>query len=232
VSIEYEYMRTSLVPSLVSAIKINSTSDLKLFEIDKVFLKTGKEPIEKYKVATIATEVDFRSFKRVIELVLSKLHIENYSIEFDVDKPYFHQSKAGTITSEDSIIGEFGEIDPKVVNHMEISEKVYCFEMDIEILNKLSKQKTFVTVPVNPAQIEDITLSFPPKTRVGEVLKLIINNSKLIIHAELQDTYKNAYTFRIWYQDPGKTLTNGEVEKIRLEILSLVKTKFGATVKD
>jgi len=47
VSREYEYMRTSLVPGLVSAIKINSTDNLKLFEIDKVYLKTDKQSLAK-----------------------------------------------------------------------------------------------------------------------------------------------------------------------------------------
>ena len=231
VSLEYEYMRTSLIPSLVSAVKINTADSLRLFELDKVYLKTGNDPVEKYKVAALFMGSDFRNFKTAVELILSKLHIEDYSIEFEVDKPYFHQSKSGTVKSGGNTIGEFGEMNPVVLGALEITEKIYCFEMDVEILEKLQKLKTFISVAINPAQIEDLTLTFPPKTRIGEVLKLIINNSKFIINAELKDTYKDSNTIRIWYQDPEKTLTNEDVEKIRKEILSSLKTKFGATLK-
>jgi phenylalanyl-tRNA synthetase beta chain len=232
VSSEYEYMRTSLIPSLVSAVKINSIDNLMLFEVDKVYLKTGKDSAEKYKIAVIFTGDNFRNFKTVIELILSKLNIENFSIEFESDKPYFHQSKSGTLKTGETIIGEFGEINPFVLNALEISGKIYCFEMDVETLEKLSKFKTFSPVPVNPAQVEDITLSFPAKTRIGEVIKAIKNLQLTINNVEFRDTYKDSYTFRIWYQDANKTLTNEEVEKIRLRILSLLKTKFGGTIKE
>jgi phenylalanyl-tRNA synthetase beta chain len=231
VSLEYEYMRSSLIPSLVTAIKINSTDNLKLFEIDKVYLKISKKAVEKYKVAAVFLGKNFRDFKTTVELILTKLNIEGYSIEFDVDKPYLHKSNSGTIKLGTSNIGEFGEINPIVLGALEITEKVYCFEMDINTIEELTKFKTFSPIQLNPAQIEDLTLTFPPKTRIGDVLKLIINNSKLIINAELRDTYKDSYTFRIWYQDPEKTLTNEEVEKIRYEILTSLKTQFGAGIK-
>ena len=104
--------------------------------------------------------------------------------------------------------------------------------MDIEILSGLSKVKMFTPIPANPAQVEDLTLTFPPKTRIGDVLKFIINNSKIVTNIELKDTYKGSYTFRIWYQDPEKTLTNEETEKIRKTLLSAVKLKFGGILKD
>ena len=231
ISLEYEYMRTSLIPSLVSGVKINLGENLKLFEIDKVYLKQNNKAVEKYKVAGIYLGENFRDFKSALELILSRLNIDEYSIEFETNKPYLHASNAGTIKVDSVPLGEFGEVNPVVLGAMEIAGKVYCFEMDIETLQKLSKIKMFTPVPVNPAQIEDITLSLPPKTRIGEVLKLIINNSKLIINAELKDTYKDSYTFRIWYQDPEKTLTNREVEKIRNSILEKIKQKFGGTLK-
>lgn len=232
VSSEYEYMRSSLIPGLVSAVNINPGETLKLFEIDKVYLKTAKVPGEKYKVAAVFKGGEFRNFKTAIELILSRLNIDDFSIEFEVDKPYFHQSKSGSIKAGGTIIGEFGEINPMVLGALQISEKVFCFEMDVETLNKLSKSKTFVPVPVNPAQVEDLTLTFPPKTRIGEVMKLIANDSKLIADIELRDIYKDSYTFRIRYQDPKETLTNTEVAAIRKSMLEKISRKFGGSVKN
>ncbi|MCX6704790.1 MAG: hypothetical protein NT162_00415, partial [Candidatus Woesebacteria bacterium] len=152
--------------------------------------------------------------------ILSKLNIGEYSIEFDVDKPYLHQSNAGTIKIGNSVIGELGEVSPIVLRNLEISEKVFCFEMDMETLKRSSKTKIFSPVPLNPAQIEDITLTLPPKTRVGNVINSIKSINQFVNKVELKDTYKDSYTFRIWYQDPEKTLTNDEVEKLRDGILA------------
>jgi phenylalanyl-tRNA synthetase beta chain len=232
ISLEYEYMRTSLVPGLVSDIKINSTDNLKLFEIDKVYLKTGSGATEKYKVAGIYLGDNFRKFKTVIDLILSKLNIENYDIEFETDKPYLHQSNAGTIKLKGVALGEFGEINPSVLAAMEITGKVFCFEMDVETLTKSAMTKLFSPLPLNPAQIEDLTLTFPPKTRVGEVMKFIKNSESRIENVELKDVYKDSYTLRIYYQDPKKTLANEEVERIRISILDNIKQNFGGILKN
>ena len=232
VSLEYEYMRNSLIPELVSAIKINPAETLRLFELDKVFLKDKNIFSEKYKVSGVFLGGSFRDFKTAIELILSKLNIDEYSIEFETDREFFHQSNAGTIKVGLSVIGEFGEISLVVLNAMEISQKFFCFEMDLETLEKLSVTKHFITIPSNPEQIEDITLTLPPKTRIGEVINTIKGAQPSIKNVELADTYKDSSTFRIWYQDPDKTLTNEDVEKIRNTILEKVKLKFGGMLKN
>ena len=232
VSTEYEYMRTALIPGLVAAVKINSADNLKLFEVDKVYLKSAKGADERYRVAGIYTAGSFRDFKTAIDLFSSRLNIDGYSVEFETDKPYLHASNAGSIKAAGSVIGEFGEVDPMVLGSLEIRGKVYCFEFDLDSLAGLSKFKTFSAIPINPAQVEDLTLTFPPKTKIGEVLKLITGASKLIADAELKDTYEDSYTFRIWYQDPEKTLTNEETGKLRKIVLEAVRSKFGGIPKD
>lgn len=82
----------------------------------------------------------------------------------------------------------------------------------------------FVPIPKYPAQIEDITLTFPAETKMGEVLEVFER-------AELTDVYEDSYTFRVWYQDSEKTLTDEEVEKIRNKYLKEIKDKFGGSVK-
>jgi len=55
----------------------------------------------------------------------------------------------------------------------------------------------------------------------------------LVQGVSVGDPYNgNNFTFHIWYHDDGKTLTDKEVEKVRGEIISSAKTKFGAQVKE
>jgi len=107
------------------------------------------------------------------------------------------------------------------------------YEFDTARLKSLSQDFVkYISITQYPPQIEDVTISFPEKTKIGEVIKLITDNSKLITNIELKDIYKDNYTFRIWYQDPSKNLTDKEVEKIRTKILEEVKRKFGGTIKN
>lgn len=218
ISLEYEYMRPTLVPSIAPGGK--------LFEIDKVY------PSENYKLAAVAKNVPFSEFKGVIDLILERLNIINYKIEFEINKSYLHPSKSGTIIIGEDILGEFGELHPRIMSALGIKDSLFCFELDVKLLESHSKRKIYESIPENPAQFEDITLTFPEKTRIGEVINSVKTVNRLISKIDLRDTYKDSYTFRIEYQDPRKTLTNDEVEKIRKEILTSVKAKYGGQIRE
>jgi len=232
VSLEYEYMRPSLVPNLISAVKTSESEIIKLFEIDKVYTKVNNNFLEKYNISGITTNLNFRDFKSTIDLTFKMLNINHVSIEFDTNKKYYHPSSAGTIKIGESMVGEFGKISPEVLSNLGLKDNIYCFEFDIDILEKLSSNNIFSIVPTNPPQIEDITLILPPKTRVGEIINHIYSQNKLVSRIELIDIYKDAFTFKIYYQDPQKTLTNIEVEKIRNTFLTSLKNNFGIIAKE
>ena len=232
VSSDYEYLRTSLVPSLIPALKLNNTEKLCLFEIDKVYQKNSGKFDEVYKIAAITRGITFRQFKSIIDLILSRLNIRNYKVEFDSTKSYLHPSISSSISLNKKILIDYGQLHPEVLEGFKLDGEVFVFEGDVSNLKLFTKNSVFKSVPENPPQIEDLTLVLPEKTRIGEILNLVSDFSNLIDHVELKDVYKDSYTFRIWYQDAEKTLTNLDVENIRNGIIAFVKTKFGATINE
>jgi len=221
---ESEYMRDSLRPSLVQSIKQNSgeKNPFHLFEMANVYIpRKGKLPNEKIVLAGIFSNYTYRETKGVIESLLEQLNINTeYKPE---DKQHFLPSRRVKITTGNNQLGELGILDEK---------RLIYYEFDVEKLRKSSKRvSSYKKIPKYPAQIEDITLTLPERTRVGDVVSSISSASKLVKSVELTDIFKDAYTFRIWYQHPGKTLTDKEVEVIRKKILQVVKKKFGATIK-
>ncbi|MGA3292101.1 MAG: phenylalanine--tRNA ligase subunit beta [Candidatus Microgenomates bacterium] len=221
---ETEYLRTSLMPSLISAASNNlgTTDNFHIFEMANVYLpKIGDLPEEKLKLGGIFSEYSYRDAKGILEALIEKLKI-NANFE-SVDFKGFEAGKCAAIVSGKEIIGNVG--------YPENSKFIY-YELDLEKLLKLSPRVTsFKEIPKYPTQIEDITLNLPERTRVGEIIQMI-KQIKFVNNIELTIIYQNSYTFRIWYQDPKKTLTNEEVENIRKEIITSIKTKFGGTVKD
>jgi len=224
VSLEYEYMRPSLLPGLLEGIKINNEGLVQLFEIDKTY------PEENYKLAAVAKGLTFRQLKGTVDLIFGRLGSEDFEIEFETDKDYFHPSKSGTIKIGREKVGEFGELTPILLSKLEIKDTVLCFEFDVAALQKHAKIKDYKDLAANPSQVEDLTLIFPPKTRIGEVAK-VIEETPLVQDCDLTGTYKGSYTFRIWYQDSKKNLTDKEVEESRNKILKEIKNKFGGKLK-
>jgi phenylalanyl-tRNA synthetase beta chain len=220
---ESEYLRTTLMPSLVSAASQNTGTSEKfhLFEMANIYLPRAYDlPDEKLMLAGILSGYSFRMAKGIVEALIEKLHIK--TLFESQDSKGFSASKCAFIKCGVEIIGKIGIV--------ENTDFIY-YEFEVAKLAKLSPKVTaYKEISKYPAQIEDITFELPEKTRVGEVIQFIKKTDN-VLNAELTDIYASSYTFRILYHNPEKTMTNEEVEAVRKEILSSVKTKFGGTVK-
>lgn len=233
VSLEYEYLRTSLVPSLLAATKLNTDAKLKLFELQKTYKGKPGSTEERYLVSGISKTSNFLGFRGTLETIFERLHIEELEIkDAEIENGLWHPFKSGYYKKANLTIGTFGEIHPKVLQNLGIKENILAFEFDISLLEKLSQIRNFKPIPKCPPQIEDVTLIFPAKTKIGEVVYYAIHIDKLITSFALTDTFGDSYTFRVWYSHPDKTLTDTEVEKVRHKLLSEIKKKFGGRVKN
>ncbi len=220
---EAEYLRTSLMSSLLRAAEKNSgiTEPFHLFEIANVYLpQKNNLPQEQMTLAGIFADYSYKAAKGIVEALLEKLNI-NYKF-IPEDLRGFLPSQRLSIKSGQIELGQFGVTE---------SGPIY-YEFPMKNLQNYSDDfHSFKPVPKFPAQIEDITLTFPPKTKTGEVVQSIKSADKLISNTELTDIYKDSYTFKVWYQHPSKTLTDKEVEAIREKIIKGLKSKFGGILK-
>jgi phenylalanyl-tRNA synthetase beta chain len=217
-------MRTSLKPSLVEVVKANTgeKEPFHLFEIANVYLpRKNMLPDEKMMLAGIFTNTDYRKAKGVIEALLGKLSAD---VRFVVEEGKgFSASRRNTIKSNNIKIGQLGILE----------EGLIYYDFDINLLKNASQTiASYTPIPKYPAQIEDLTLILPPKTRVGDVVIYIKSSHRNLTRVELTGIYKNTHTFRFWYQHPEKTLDNKDVEIIRDKIINGLKEKFGARIKD
>lgn len=226
---ESEYIRTSLMPSLIAAASSNRgiTDPFHLFEMANVYLPVGRQglpslPEEKMIIAGVFSNHSFREAKGVVEALMDELNIAAEFIAEDANN--FLPSQRVVVKTKGNIIGELGT--------SKYDDLIY-YEFDLDSLrNTYKPTPTFTSIPKYPAQIEDLTLNFPERTRVAQVIESIHKSNDLIDKVRLVDIYKDSYTFRIWYQHPDKTLTDQEVEQIRKGLLQEVKKKFGGVLKN
>ncbi len=221
--IDSTYLRTSLFPGLLRASDENRTKKkFHIFELSNVYLPVKRNlPNEKPMLSGIFFGYEYRKSKGVIEALLKMLQIE--AIYEQVDEMPFLPERCLLIKSEGKRIGKLGYVD---------KDTLY-YEFDPELLKKIHKEYPKYKKPLKyPHQIEDITLTLPLRTKVGKVIDAIKKSSKFIDEVDLYKIYKDNFTFRVWYINPHKTMTNNEVEKIRNNYLKEVRKHFGARVKN
>ena len=218
-----EYLRLSLLPSLVAAKRQNLGQEpFFLFEMSNVYLPTrGQLPEEKMMLGGVFAGFTYQQAKGIVEAVLQELRI---SAKFTPsDTKGFNPNQRLEISCKNLNLGQFGILE---------QDRSIYFEFDVEALQKSGfLNPTYKPIPKYPGQIEDITFAFPTNTRLGEVIHSIKNSNNQIANVELVDSFENSHTFRVTYQDPEKTLTNKEVKKIREKIIMKIEKKFTAHVK-
>lgn len=218
-----EYLRISLFPNLLENAKrsINERDEnVRLFEIGKVYMKQQNKYKEERKIAFIYSDKE-DSFIKFKQLVLGVLINENLTeVKFISDPVNIPLAESYRIYLGKQNVGYGGRLD-----------KILFLELDLNSLLGKEKKYKIKLWPKYPPQIEDITFALPEKTKVGDIIDIIRAASRKITIAELTDIFNGSYTFHIEYQDPDKTLTDEEVDKIRKEFLKNLKNKFGVTTK-
>ena len=219
-SIDLEYSRNTLVPSLLKVVEINkSKDDLKIFEISNIYIKRVNDlPKEILTLSGVIKNknVDFYKIKGIIEQVLCDLGIINLSF-----KKTIKGGMGASIYIEKDYLGEIEVLDTNIID----------FELNFEtILKHANINKAYTSFAKFPPIIEDISIISERETQ--ELIGVIKAQSINIVDVSLKDVYNDTRTFHIIYQDFQKNLTNQDVSKIREQIITLLKDKFKASIKE
>lgn len=251
---EHEYLRTSLRASLLSVLARNQRFQeysINFFEIGKIFLPTeGDLPREKEMLCAVlssaqpevfwhdkAEPADFFVAKRIAETIFARLDlVPNYETGEDES---LYPGRNVSIVIDNSIVGIIGELHPKVSQAFKLDETAYLIEIDLE---KLSD------IPVSPKRYQQVS-RFPSVTRdialladehiIYRQIHDIIRDSSLVTDVILFDIYKGeqvpagkkSFAFRISYQSPVRTLTDGEVDEIQQQILTRLSQELGIALR-
>ncbi len=217
-----EYLRNSLMPSLVSAAHGNNglRDKFHLFEVANVYLpQKGNLPDQIITFAGIFQGYSYRSAKGSFERILEILNIQ-----YD-QKPaknnLFKEGQFLEILHNDEKVGMFGVL---------INGFIY-YELNTQILKNAVFPKRYSSLPKFPAQIEDLTFNFPGVVYMQDVIKKVEKLDKTIKKVKYIGNYKNAYTIRVWFQSNEKTLRDQEVAKIRNKIIKEIEKKWKASLK-
>jgi phenylalanyl-tRNA synthetase beta chain len=252
-SADYEYMRTSLRPNLLSALAINkafSEEGLQFFELGKVYLpREGDLPNEIDMLCGVIAgrrgerwwqgegeSVDFFDARGLIEGLLNQLGI---TVRFgESTDESLHPSHQAAVVVEGKPVGVVGELHPAVAGHFELSGNIYLFEFNLPLLLQFIGHKMYTPIPKFPATIRDMALVVDisvPHQKIVDIIRAV----SLVTDATLFDVYvgeqvpagKKSMAYRLTYQSPNRTLTDEEVNKVQQQILKRLAVDVGAVLR-
>jgi len=254
---EQSIMRTTLIPSLLENVRWNinhQVDDVKLFELSSTYHpeEEGELPHERELIAGAISgstgagtwvdskrEADFFDIKGIVEVLLEELGLFEYEVK-PTEHPTLHPARNAELCVKGESVGILGEVHPDVLDNYDIQQRVYIFELDFDILTKLADtKKYFKPISQYPSVSRDIAIIVSTDVTSGEATDIIQTaGGELITYIKLFDVYtgkpipegKKSLAYSIDFQ-ADRTLTDEEVDEIRLKIISKLEKEIGAELR-
>jgi phenylalanyl-tRNA synthetase beta chain len=260
---DYANLRVSLLPNLIKAIEENSKKNnfvLEGFEYGHVFSNLSSKITKEYESiggifggsAIKSNWSDSSQFltwfegKSKLEVLLKKLNIITYWQFYKPirEKTILHPYRTAEVCLADqSKLGIFGQIHPLLAKQLNISSKIYLFELNFELI-KEQIQKNKVTVYQEyssyPKVIKDLSFIIHQDIPFQNLKKILyLNGSKFLTDINLLDEYRGSsipadhtsLCIQFVFQSDKQTLKNKKIERILDHLKSLLIAEFNVVMR-
>ncbi len=252
---ETSVMRTILMPNMLEVLGRNyarNNPSACAFEVGNTFMPNmfdrADVPDEQLSLCMGAYGAgeDFYSMKGRVVALLEELGIKDLKFVAESEYGAFHPGRCARIQvadgEEDMELGIIGEVHPDVAKTYGISERTYLCELNFELLLiKGDTEKHYTPLPKYPATSRDIALLVDENVKVGDIEDIIREKAQPILEkVKLFDVYrgkqvedgKKSCAFALTYRAADKTLTDEEVTAVHETVLSALREKIGAVLRE
>ena len=256
VTSDHSVLRTNLAITMLQAILVNQNrkqSDLKLFEIGKIYSMQKGEPREDWRLGLAVTgnrfnrswdtkpeEVDFFGLKGALQALAETLRIPDLSFS-PVENPYLSHSYSISSNCVTGSFGTMGLVSGQILEKLDIKNNVYLAELKLSKLETLAGQERhFQPLSKYPPVERDIAILVDKSTLAQDiVVKIKSWAAGLAEEVGIFDVYqgkqvpqdKKSLAFFIRYRSAEKTLTEDEVNAVQQKIIQNLEQEFKAQLR-
>ena len=259
ISQEREFLRQSLVPSMLETLRTNRRyrQRMALFEIGRVYLsQPGEElPLEQRRLAIALTgpvlpaswhdgeapsQFGFAHIKGIVETLVQRLHVPGVRV-VAAPHPSLHPARSAALQLAGAALGVLGEVHPQVCERFDVPEQtVALLELNLDMLLAHRQPHRYQRISRFPAALQDMALvveaDIPART-VEETLRTA--GGDLLRHVELFDLYqgeqipagKKSLAYALTFQAEDRSLTEDEVLQLYQRILQHTAATLGAELR-
>lgn len=240
---EWQFMRPSLIPSLVDVIAKNQNikANLGLFEIAKTYiLQKNSLPKQDLYLSVVTTESDFFKLKGLTENILDFLSRNTKFQKMPTEDALFDQNQSAIIKIGETAVGKLGTLNSNFLSHFQLEIPISAIELNLTaIYNLPATVSSFHPLPKYPPVVEDISAIFSLNTPVSLIVQEAKGATDLVKKVEIIDIFENeklgegkkSVTLRLTYQKSSGTPTQEEVEAGRKQITTRLTTELRAKVR-
>jgi len=251
---DQEYMRPTLLPSLLTVARSNlnkGQKNIKIFEQGKIYPKdgeketlgimmTGKASID-WRQGQKENEFEFYDIKGVVEELIGKTGIKDISFRAGQER-FFENGQRADIFIKKNKIGFIGKLDEEILGVLGIKQNNILFaQLETEkILSTKTSAQRYEAVSEYPAVVRDISISVFKKVEFSRIKSIAEEiGSGLLSDIIFLEEYlgekipkdRRGVVFSLIYQLSSRTLTEEEVNKVHERICKTLVDTLGAEIR-
>ncbi|MCZ6628859.1 MAG: phenylalanine--tRNA ligase subunit beta [SAR324 cluster bacterium] len=259
-SAERGHLRRGLLAEGLNTMRANLRFQgrVSIFEVGRVFhpragemlpeeplrlcaLLSGPRAAEFWQSGESGPAFEFYDVKGVAETLLEGL--EQAGAEWRPGAgPAYHPGRSAQLLVEGKAVGELGELHPRVVAAFGLGSRTVCaLEADVDALLALwHEDKQMDPLSQQPPVYEDLAFIVDEALPAEQLRAMIAQTGgPLLREVQLFDLYrdqrlgagKKSLAYALTYQAEERTLTDGEVAKVRSKIVKRVEKELGAELR-
>jgi phenylalanyl-tRNA synthetase beta chain len=247
-SADFEFMRTSLLPSLVDVVVQNQDRfrDQKLFEVQNVYYPTNKGwkdlPEERLEMgaAVLGDETAWRHAKGLVEHVLRQLNVHNVTWKRLENETFWHPGRTAQAWKGTHLLATVGELHPNLAAKAGIEGKLALIDMPLdEVFHVASGARRYAPIPTYPVSKRDLAFVVKRDVEAQEAVRVMHDADPLVRSAEWFDTYagkgmepdKKSVAFHLEIGADDRTLETAEVDAVLNRVKAAMAGGFDASVR-
>lgn len=247
-SSDFEFMRTSLLPSLMDVVIQNQDRfrTQNLFEIQNVYFPTEKSwkelPEERLELGAVilGDGTAWRKAKGLVEQILRHLGIENAEWRRLENDLFWHPGRTVQAWKGPHLLATVGELHPSLAARAGIEGKLALIDMPLgETFHVASNRRRYVPIPTYPRANRDLAFIVKKEIEIQEILKTMNGADPLVRSAEWFDTYTGkgmeegmkSVAFHLEIGADDRTLETTDVDAALERVKAAMAGKFDASVR-
>jgi phenylalanyl-tRNA synthetase beta chain len=232
-----DQLRTSLVPSLLEARRINESLAnpvIELFETASIYLPGKSQLLTQQWTLAMTSGGDYFRLKGVVEGLLEALKIDVPLQVKEVDLPLLDLSRSGELCLGDRRLGFLGETSPQGLKQFSLRNPTSVLELNLDLLAELAE-----LIPQHrdqsayPSISRDLNIILAEPVRWSQLEQLVQETAGDELEmVEYQETYRDsekdgAETKRVLFsmtlRSHDGTLTGEQADEIREKVVAEIQ---------
>ncbi|MEO2020889.1 MAG: phenylalanine--tRNA ligase subunit beta [Pirellulaceae bacterium] len=229
-------LRTSLVPSLLEARRINQSLAnpvVELFETANIYLPDEKNlPAEQWTLA-VSSGRSFFQLKGLVETLLAALKIDQPLQVTDNDSELFTVGQGARLNLADQPLGFLGDVSAKTLKRFSLRTPTTILEINLGVLLEAAcLVPQFVQQSAFPVITRDLNIILREAVRWDELARVVNEaGGQFLESLQYQETYRDPerdgegskrILFSLTLRSHERTLTGEEADQIRDDVVQAV----------